>query len=83
MVGALGTLEIEPMRRLARCSFPLRKWYTRLLDHDLRSSFPSFEDNVTSVVSLKSFVKTHERQKQILRLTTPELKNVRGPVRSE
>jgi hypothetical protein len=33
----------------------------------------------TSVVSLK-FV---EEQPQILRLTTPELKDVRGPVRSE
>jgi len=31
------------------------------------------------VVSLKFF----EEQKQILRLTTPELKDVRGPVRSE
>jgi hypothetical protein len=33
----------------------------------------------TSVASLK-FI---EEQQQILRLTTPELKNVRGPVRSE
>ncbi len=33
----------------------------------------------SSVVSLK-FI---EEQKQILRLTTPELKDVRGPVRSE
>jgi hypothetical protein len=31
------------------------------------------------VVSLKFF----EEQKQILRLTTPELKDVRGPFRSE
>ena len=34
---------------------------------------------VASVVSLK-FI---EEQPQILRLTTPELKDVRGPVRSE
>jgi hypothetical protein len=34
---------------------------------------------ISSVVSLKLV----EEQKQILRLTTPELKDVRGPVRSE
>jgi hypothetical protein len=33
----------------------------------------------TSVVRLKIV----EEQKQILRLTTPELKDIRGPVRSE
>ena len=36
-----------------------------------------------SVVSLKFFVKCVKEQKQILRLTTPELKDVRGPFRSE
>ena len=35
--------------------------------------------SLSSVVSLK-FI---EEQPQILRLTTPELKDVRGPVRSE
>jgi len=34
---------------------------------------------IVSVVDLKFA----EEQKQILRLTTPELKNVRGPFRSE
>jgi hypothetical protein len=38
-----------------------------------------FCGNVSSVASLK-FI---EEQPQILRLTTPELKDVRGPVRSE
>ena len=37
------------------------------------------QERVASVVSLE-FV---EEQMQILRLTTPELKDVRGPVRSE
>ena len=36
------------------------------------------QDPVTRVLC-----KAYERQKQILRLTTPELKNVRGPVRVE
>ena len=42
-----------------------------------------FAASQASVVSLKFFVKCVKAQKQILRLTTPELKNVRGPFRSE
>jgi len=44
-----------------------------------RHLLPAIKLSRASVVSLK-FV---EEQKQILRLTTPELKDVRGPVRSE
>jgi hypothetical protein len=45
----------------------------------LASLLPAWSARGPSVVSLKFT----EEQPQILRLTTPELKDVRGPVRSE
>ncbi len=47
--------------------------------HELKARNHAVKNLETSVVSLK-FI---EEQPQILRLTTPELKDVRGPVRSE
>jgi hypothetical protein len=47
------------------------------VDHP-KPQFPQLSNSIPSAVSLK-FI---EEQPQILRLATPELKNVRGPVRS-
>jgi len=49
----------------------------------IRASTESFRLRVWARDAGVAGLKFVEEQKQILRLTTPELKDVRGPVRSE
>ena len=68
--------------RFDECFGALAPAVARLADHDRLTINAVYSRRTTLAASVAS-LKFVEEQPRILRLTTPELKDVRGPVRSE